>query len=88
MKKIILALMICGSLMMVGCDDITRDATEEEAKHFPEFSFTKYEIGAEYSVLVDNETGVMYLEYTCGNLEGLTVMLNQDGTPRTWKGNE
>lgn len=41
--------------------------------------------GEEY-ILVDKETRVMYLWCHLGNGGGLTVMLNPDGTPMTWKG--
>jgi len=36
-----------------------------------------------YFYLVDNNTGVVYLEYSSYYQHGITVMLNADGTPVT-----
>lgn len=36
-----------------------------------------------YYYLVDNRTGVVYLEYSFGHQRGLSVMLNPDGSPVT-----
>lgn len=38
-----------------------------------------------YSILVDKETGVCYLERKIGYQYGITVMLNADGTPKIWE---
>lgn len=50
--------------------------------------FERHRFNSHYSILVDKETGVCYLEK--GNEDttayGITVMLNPDGTPKIWRG--
>ncbi len=46
------------------------------------------ESGQEYLIYADNDTGVMYLYITISTGGGLTVMLNPDGTPKIWQGEE
>ncbi len=41
-----------------------------------------------YDIYADNDTGVMYLYITISTGGGLTVMLNADGTPKIWQGEE
>lgn len=48
-------------------------------------SDTLFEVVARYSdcyVLRNKETNVLYVDYSYG----MTVLLNPDGTPQTWKG--
>ncbi len=44
--------------------------------------------GQEYLIYADSDTGVMYLYITISTGGGLTVMLNADGTPKIWQGEE
>lgn len=46
--------------------------------------FVLHELSDEYSIFEERETGVCYLEYKGSYGRGITVMLNPDGTPRTW----
>lgn len=39
-----------------------------------------------YGILADKDTGVMYLFIENGG--GITAMLNTDGTPKIWQGEE
>ena len=58
--------------MVTGCNTTTNR------------SFTNYNTGVffyDHEYLVDDKTGVVYLVYG----KGITVMLNQDGTPVTAK---
>ena len=43
-----------------------------------------------YDIYADKDTGVMYLYVYTGRGfgSGLTVMLNADGTPKIWQGEE
>lgn len=42
----------------------------------------------DYGIYADKDTGVMYLYMWNGPGCGLTVMLNADGTPKIWQGEE
>ena len=35
-------------------------------------------------VLLDTETGILYLQTVCSNAGGLTVLLDSDGKPARW----
>ena len=41
-----------------------------------------------YDILVHEETKVVYIKYRNGNQAGLTVMLDQDGKPLLWEGEQ
>ena len=77
---IALSLTACGNNVSVvgNADEVT-----ESAEMFERHTLDDY-----YSILVDKETGVCYLEYknTFGydGYYGITVMLNADGTPKIW----
>ena len=47
--------------------------------------FERHRIDGYYSILVEKNTGICYLEYYTDNRYGITVMLNTDGTPRIWE---
>lgn len=89
MKKKLIAAMVVATMAvsMVGCDEsIVENAdtvTESTAR------FERHTLDDSYSILVDKETGVCYLEYDhCGGYDGyygITVMLNADGTPKIWE---
>lgn len=55
--------------------------------------FERHKLDKYYSILVDKETNVCYLEYKATNsiggltYYGITVMLNADGTPKIWEEN-
>lgn len=40
-----------------------------------------------YTILVDKQTGVCYLERKTGRQHSITVLLNADGTPKIWEEN-
>ena len=73
MRKIlavVLAMVICCGL--VGCGD-------EASKKEDRFDVVLEE--SETAVIVDKDTGVMYLRYKFANAGGLTVMVDADGNP-------
>ena len=74
-----LSLTACGSVSVIENADTE---TELNAK------FERHTLDDNYSILVDKETGVCYLEYECAigrqGYYGITVMLNADGTPKIW----
>lgn len=75
-----LSMTACGNSVSV----VENVYTETESTEI----FKRNTIDDYYSILVDNETGVCYLEYknTFGydGYYGITVMLNVDGTPKIW----
>lgn len=79
MKKLLVVALIV--MMLTGCSNksacVVSDVDTVAAQ-----KFDRYAIGDDYSILVDKETGVCYLEYYSYPLYGITVMLNADGTPK------
>lgn len=49
--------------------------------------FERHRIDGYYSILVEKDTGVCYLEHEGKDIStyGITVMLNPDGTPKIWR---
>lgn len=88
MKKIIiLGIIIIGMLVcLTGCSSKSEAETLENNR-----LVTIYE-QENYRILVDTRTNVEYLQYKQngsfrrGGCGGLTVMLNQDGTPLLYGG--
>lgn len=76
-----LSLTACGNSVSVveNADEVTESAE----------MFERHTLGDGYSILVEKETGVCYLEYdnSAGyqGYYGITVMLNADGTPKIWE---
>ena len=88
MRKRLVALLITATmaLSLTACGDSiveNADAVTESDK-----MFERHTLDDCYSILVDKETGVCYLEYYCAygycGYYGITVMLNADGTPKIW----
>ena len=83
MFKKILCLVIAIMLMLtcVGCD-----SASEEHEGYLDGRFDLVATGTHNSnptsILVDKETGVMYLHY----YYGVTVMFDADGKPLLWEG--
>ncbi len=85
MKKLLVVALIV--MMLTGCSNksacVVSDVDTVAAQ-----KFDRYAIGDDYSILVDKETGVCYLEYylnpewSSHSVYGITVMLNADGTPK------
>lgn len=90
MTKKIGVLIIAGTMMALSlttCGVKNRVVEDENAETKLTATFERHILndGYGYSILVDKETGVCYLEYDGGRQYGITVMLNQDGTPKIWE---
>lgn len=86
MKKILAILLI--SIMLTGCGKTSgADETENASAEQAETSmFEIHELDRFYSILVDKQTRVCYLECKCpGGYYGIAPMLNPDGTPKIWE---
>lgn len=83
MKKKLLIAILTATLLIAGCDSVNVGAEKDDTMEEVEFTDT-------YSIYADKDTGVMYLFVGGGYKEGggLTVMLNADGTPKIWNGEE
>ena len=88
MKKflaIILLIMVC-CFMFIGCsrkNEVIK--TTELDSRFKIIKDTNDEYGY-FNIIVDTETGVMYLFRGAGYRGGLTVMVDTDGKPLIYKG--
>ena len=85
MKKKLIAAMVVATLAvsMVGCgESIVENA--DTVTETPTI-FERHTLDDCYSILVDKETGVCYLEYDAAYQYAIEVMLNPDGTPKIWK---
>ena len=82
-KSKLLILATIAALSLTGCSGgiVGNDKTETVSGAM----FVRHELADGYSILEERETGVCYLEFDTGFYRyGITVMLNPDGTPRTW----
>lgn len=95
MKKLLLLILI-GSmclLMLLGCST-SSDETVETVTDETRFKvvYSDYPSDNPSSdamrtrILVDTETGVMYLYITGGQRAGLTIMEDANGNPLLWEG--
>ena len=80
-KKLITAI-ITATLLIAGCSDTANVSAGQEN------TMVLVGSGQEYLIFADSDTGVMYLYITISTGGGLTVMLNADGTPKIWQGEE
>lgn len=82
MKRKLITAIITVALLIAGCSDTANVSARQEN------TMVLVESGQEYLIYADNDTGVMYLYITISTGGGLTVMLNADGTPKIWQGEE
>ena len=83
MRKVI-AILPLFALLLAGCDMGT--AGTKVSSQTSDLRITVYAADAsssKYYYVVDNRTGVVYLEFEGYCRGGITVMLNPDGTPVT-----
>lgn len=78
MKKKILT----ATLPIAGCSDTANVSAGQDN------TMVLVESERNYGIYADKDTGVMYLYIWSGPGSGLTVMLNADGTPKIWQGEE
>lgn len=84
-KKIatILILSVATVTALGGCKGL--DTTETESKS----TFVKVEAGTEWRIMYDKETKVMYVMSTGYQNKGtFTVLVDENGKPKLWKGDE
>lgn len=79
-KKLITAI-ITATLLIAGCSD-TANVSEGQDR-----MMEKVEDEWGYAIYVDKDTNVMYIKGLGGG-GTFTVMLNADGTPKIWQGEE
>lgn len=81
MKKLAVAIaLVCA--VMTGCGAVEDGAAQEEKQTRFEVIESEYVYSNSYAkILVDNETGVMYLVMDVDRGAGITVMVNSDGKP-------
>lgn len=82
MKKKIIAVIVTATLLIAGCSDTANVSVEQDN------TMVLVESSRDYLICTDNYTGVMYLYIKGSTGGGLTVMLNADGTPKIWHGEE
>lgn len=82
MKKKILAAILTATLLIAGCSDMANVSAGQDN------TMVLVESELNYSIYAEKDTGVMYLYIWSGPGSGLTVMLNADGTPKIWQGEE
>ena len=77
MRKLLL-IIITAAVLLTGCSNLP---TGEEAATEIKPDVASYNYSGYYNYLVDQRTGVVYMEYFGERRYGITVMLNADGTP-------
>lgn len=81
MKRKLITAIIAVALLIAGCSDTANVSAGQDN------TMVLVESELNYSIYADKDTGVMYLVYQ-RNGNGCTVMLNADGTPKIWQGEE
>ena len=82
MRKKLITAIITAALLIAGCSDTANVSAGQED------TMVQVGSGQNYLIYADKDTGVMYLYMGCGAGGGLTAMLNADGTPKIWQGEE
>jgi uncharacterized alpha/beta hydrolase family protein len=85
MKKILVGLSILAIVLLTGCKGQAQpDFTYTEDYKVPDVTKIISPIySSGYNYLIDNNTGVVYLEYEGYCRHAITVMFNSDGTVMT-----
>ena len=81
MRKKLITAIITATLLIAGCSD-TANVSEGQDR-----MMEKVEDEWGYAIYVDKDTNVMYIKGLGGG-GTFTVMLNADGTPKIWQGEE
>ena len=81
MKKKFIAAIITATLLIAGCSDTANVSAGQDRM------MEKVEDEWGYAIYVDKDTNVMYIKGS-GDGGAFTVMLNADGTPKIWRGEE
>jgi hypothetical protein len=96
MKRLLylLIVLIMPITLLTGCGKTSKSdnfASEENNRFVFVKEYTINPNGSErFEIFVDKETKVMYIYYNSGGVDwatgGLSVMLNNNGTPMLWEG--
>ena len=81
MKKKLVCLLLAATLALSGCAIEPDENSEQENSS----TITTVEQSFNYRIIVDTETGVMYVKWTDA---GIIPMFNADGTLKIWEGDE
>lgn len=81
MRKKLITAIITATLLIAGCSD-TANVSEGQDR-----MMEKVEDEWGYAIYADKDTNVMYIKGRGGG-GTFTVMLNADGTPKIWQGEE
>ena len=81
MRKKLITAIITAALLIAGCSDTANVSVEQDKM------MVLVEDGWRYYIYADKGTGVMYLR-GAGSGNAFTTMLNADGTPKIWQGEE
>lgn len=84
MRKKLITVIIIAALRIAGCSDT---ANVSEGQDNTEDTIVQVENRWGYRIYVDKNTGVMYLRGDEPS-SAFTVMVNADGTPKIWRGEE
>ena len=83
MRKAI-AILPLVALLLTGCDEGTPGTKVSGKESRPRITVYASDVTSpRYYYVVDDRTGVVYLQFEAFNRGGITVMLNPDGTPVT-----
>lgn len=91
MKKIIILLVIITAILITGIlfkDNLILDSFGGEEQRIYLKEQGQVSVNTNFEILVDRETGIMYLYAKGLRKGGLTVMLDRDGKPLIDKGDE
>lgn len=87
MKKLSIILSVLAVVLLTGCKgQAPEDYGNTEDYKLPNVTriVSQWNVKG-YNYLIDNDTGVVYLEYEGSYGHGITVMFNEDGTVMTEK---
>ena len=92
LKKFLItgAAVVMMAASLVGCCNTTPDqkSAEENSGRFVETYYQCKGLYGDVRIIVDRETGVAYLINDIANGGGITVMVDEDGKPLIWDGEE
>ena len=87
MKRLIIILSVLAIVLLTGCKgQAPANYGNTEDYKLPNVTriVSQWNVKG-YNYLIDNDTGVVYLEYEGSHGHGITVMFNADGTVMTEK---
>ena len=83
-SKYILASCVLAAGMLVACGDLQEETIIDNTRAYKN-PMVRLIYDGRTSIWYDEDTMVMYLEIHTANGEGITPMLNADGSPKLYK---